>query len=326
VFSLLKASREETKVAAAIRNEAPYEAVSGSRANSVAAVRAVLTLPDHQLDYARAKVALDAIVDPGTDGPDILAELDRLADRARRIAGPGATQADLLNALRILIYRSGPWNGSRPFGYDHENFKDIRVKLLSHYLATRRGNCVSMPILFLILADKLGLDMSLAMAPLHFFLRHRAGDGAVTNMETTSGADRARDIWIRQSRGVSERGVASGFYMRSLSRREGVAAIALTVVEYLMASARYREALAVTDLIIRCNPRDGMAWANQAQACFRILETEFLRPFTSATAVPTPRRPEYLLLLQRNHAAFAAAQRLGFEAVATNHNERTSIC
>lgn len=89
--------------------------------------------------------------------------------------------------------------------------------------------------------------------------------------------------------------------------------MALTVVEDLMARGRFREALAVTDLIIRCNSRDGMAWANQAQACFHILGAEFLSPFGSALTVPMHRRPEYLLLLQRNHAAFATAERLGFE-------------
>lgn len=36
------------------------------------------------------------------------------------------------------------------------------MKLLSRYLDSRRGDCVSMPILFLILADRLGLDVSLS--------------------------------------------------------------------------------------------------------------------------------------------------------------------
>jgi regulator of sirC expression with transglutaminase-like and TPR domain len=282
------------------------------RSVAVDAVEAVLSLPEEELDYAQAKVALDAIIDPAADIGATLDEIARLAQLARAMAGAGATAAEKVQALRALVYRSGPWNDHHPFDYDHGNFKDLRVKLLSNYLASRRGNCVSMPILFLILADKLGLDMSLTMAPVHFFLRWREGSGRVVNLETTSGAGPARDLWICQSRGVTDRGVASGFYLRSLSRREGVAAMALTVVEHLIAERRFREALAVTELILRCSPRNGLAWANQGQACFHIMGTEFLARHGSELLIPVPRRAEYLLLLQRNHHAFAAAKRLGW--------------
>jgi hypothetical protein len=93
------------------------------------------------------------------------------------MAGPGADSARKLDALRALIYKSGPWNGFRPFDYDFDNFKDLRVKLLSRYLETRLGNCVTMPILFLILAEKIGLDLSLAVAPVYLYLRRRDESG-----------------------------------------------------------------------------------------------------------------------------------------------------
>jgi regulator of sirC expression with transglutaminase-like and TPR domain len=204
-------------------------------------------------------LALDKIVDPSLNVAATIAELDRMAKEARRLAGPSPTEGDLLSALRKLIYESGPWNGQRPFDYDHAGLKNLRVKLISHYLETRLGNCVSMPILFLILADKLGLDVALALAPVHLFLRYRDPDGRVTNLEATAGALPARNLWMRQERNVPDRGVKSGFYMRSLSRREGVAAMALTVVEHLMNRRRFEEAIAVCGIILRHNPREGMA-------------------------------------------------------------------
>lgn len=163
----------------------------------VTAVRAVLSVPDDKIDYAQAKLSLDAIIDPTLDSDATMAELDRMTGAARRLAGPSASPAAKLAALRATIYQSGPWNDHRPFDYDHAGFKSMRSKLLHHYLETRLGNCVSMPILFLILADRLGLDMALAMAPTHLFLRHRDEAGGVVNLETTSGAMPARDIWIR---------------------------------------------------------------------------------------------------------------------------------
>jgi regulator of sirC expression with transglutaminase-like and TPR domain len=280
----------------------------------VATVQSVLSLPDDELDYARAKLTFDRIIDASIDIDATMAELDQMAEDARCLAGPSATDAKKLAALRKLIYESGPWNGHRPFHYDHADFKNLRVKLVSHYLDTRLGNCVSMPVLFLILADKLGLHMALAMAPVHLFLRHLEGSGRTTNLETTSGALPARDIWIRETRRVTDLGVASGFYMRSLSRREGVAAMAMTVVEHLRGQRRDREAVPVLETILRHNPRDGMAWANLGDACLKI-GTEFLDRYGSEFLIPVPLRPGYLTLLQRNHAAFHAARALGWEPI-----------
>lgn len=160
----------------------------------IAAIQAVLFAADAEQDYGRAKLSFDKLVDPTIDIEAGVSELDDLVDRARQLAGPSASEGRRLDALRTLIYRPGPWNEGRPFAYDHANFKDIRLKLLPHYLETRLGNCVSMPILFLILGEKLGLDLSLAVAPAHFFLHHRGRGRTVTNLETTSGADPARDF------------------------------------------------------------------------------------------------------------------------------------
>ena len=48
---------------------------------------------------------------------------------------------------------------------------------MSHYLATRKGNCVSMPVLFVILGQKLGLPITLAIAPNHVFAKYKRDNG-----------------------------------------------------------------------------------------------------------------------------------------------------
>jgi hypothetical protein len=191
----------------------------------------------------------------------------------------------------------------------------IAAKLLFHYLRTRLGNCVSMPVLFLILADRLGVDIGLGMAPMHFFLRFRDGNGGEVNLEATSGALPARDAWLREQRGIGEKAVASGLYLRKLGRRESVAAIALTLVEHLMAERRYEEALEAASLIAAHAPLNALAFAHQGQACFHLLRTQFLDPYRSEFLIPLPLRPRYATLLHRNRQAFAAAEALGWEPV-----------
>ena len=121
---------------------------------------------------------------------------------------------------------------------------------------------------FLILANRLGLDIALARATCHLFVRFHGDDRQIINLEATSGALPARDSWLRETRRVSQLGIDTGFYMRSLNRREAIATMAFTVVQHLTAQRRWREAIAVSEIIIRNDPTNGMALAQQGHAYF----------------------------------------------------------
>lgn len=183
----------------------------------VAAVRAILTAPDHSLDQLRAKLALDAIVDPATDAPRIRATLDRLAEAARALAGAEPDDIAVLDAVRRTLYERGPWNEYRPFSYDFTDRLGVRMrgKLLGPYLESRRGQCLSMPALFPLLAERLGLELRLATAPHHAFLRDTPAGRRPLNIEATSGGLPARDDWYRRNYPMSDlalvRGLSVGF-------------------------------------------------------------------------------------------------------------------
>jgi len=288
-------------------------AIDRSECGSAADVRWVLENPS--LDYAQAKIALDRLVSPSIDADATLGELDRLAKAAEMLVGSDAGTDSKLAALRKLIYESGPWNDYRSFDYDHSNVRgaDVRVKLISHYLNTRRGDCVSMPVLVLILAEKLGIDMALVSAPNHIFLRHTDDRGRVINLEATSGANPARDEWLRKTRPMTDRAIASGLYMRTLSRSEGIALMATTVLQALMDGGRYDEAIEVSEVILEHSPHNAIALVNQGSAYFNLLRVRYLDTYRSAFLIPLSLRPDYQWLLQRNHAAFTSAKALGWQ-------------
>ena len=239
-----------------------------------------------------------------------------MAEAARELAGPAPDDAAKLNALRKLIYESGPWNGSRPFAYDHSNVRgqNVRLKLLSHYLETRLGDCVSMPVLFLILADRLDLDVALSLAPNHFFVKHRLDDGRVVNLEPTSGANPARDEWLRRIRPMSDRSIQSGMYLGLLSKREGIASMAMSVVQYLRDGAHLEETAAVCELILANNSRDGLVWVNLALSC-EALGKRLLEQYRAECLIPLNLRAHYWTLVARNNAAVLRARFLGWENI-----------
>jgi hypothetical protein len=137
----------------------PASASAPPGSSPAAVVQGILSVPNDRLDYARAKLTFDRIVDPSVNVDANLAEIDRLARSAIALAGPGASPDRKLAALRTVIYRSGAWNRGRPFSYDHADplGRNVRNKLISTYLRTRRGNCVSMPILVLLAGAEIAL-------------------------------------------------------------------------------------------------------------------------------------------------------------------------
>lgn len=172
-------------------------------------VRAVLAAPDSELSYERAKLTFDALIAPELEVEDnwaaVTAEIDQLASAADRIAA-GGSDVDKLKAARQVIYEAGAWNANRPFVYDHDDpyGQTLRNKLLATYLDTRRGNCVSMPILQLIVAERLGLNVSLSTAPLHVFMRYtNPTNGRSIAIESTSGGHPAREAEYFEQMGVT---------------------------------------------------------------------------------------------------------------------------
>jgi regulator of sirC expression with transglutaminase-like and TPR domain len=231
------------------------------------------------------------------------------------MAGPHPTDAYKLAAVRQAIYAAGAWNYGRAFSYDLEDplGRNLGSRLLSAYVRTRKGNCVSMPILVLIVADRVGLNVHLASAPLHLFVRYTDAAGVDHNLEATSGGHEARTDWYRANLPMTDRSIQSGAYMRTLSKRETVAEMATTVVDFLLAKRRHQEAADVADAILEANPRDAYALVKKGSAIARLMQAEFKDRYASPAAVPAALRARYTALAKANVQAFRDAEALGWQ-------------
>lgn len=267
-----------------------------------------------QSDLTTTKLALDKLVDPSIDEAAVRREIDGLAAQARTIAGPNATDEQKLNAVRRVIYKAGPWNDNRPFTYDHDDPLGLNVqnKLLSTYLQTRRGNCVSMPTLFLILADRLGLNVSFGTAPLHVFIRYTDPQGRAFNIETTSGANLTRLEWYRQNLPMTDRAIESGLYMRTLTRSEVLAQMATTVMDARIGEGKLQDAIDIGTAILEQFPRDGYTLVKRGHAYGELLRIECIERFPSRNAMPPEIQTRCDTLAKRNDEDFGKAEAMGW--------------
>jgi hypothetical protein len=209
-----------------------------------------------------------------------LQKLDAMASAVRLSPEYGSTGDAKVRALRRYLYEPSAANDHQPFQYDLADplGHDIRNKLLSNYLNTRKGNCVTMPLLFVILGQHLGIDVTAATAPKHLLVKFNSEEyGRWINLEATSGANPARDVWIRQQ-------------FPSITD----------------------EAIVVSSLVLEHYPKDVSAMTLSGAAYLRLLHKHFLDKYAASDQIPIVERGYFHYLAQNNAGWFNKAEALGW--------------
>lgn len=281
----------------------------------MAALSAILEQPERQIDFAKTKLLLDKFIDPQIDAHAALGEIDGMVRTIRTMAGPDAPPIARLAAVRRFIYVDGDWNGHRPFAYDlRDPFgRILEDKLLTTYLKTRRGNCVSMPIPFISLADRLGVHVTLSTAPAHLFAKYiDDAIGKAYNLETTSGGYPARDEWYEETTPMSGEAIANGVYLKTLSRKETVAVMAETLVEHYMAARSYRTVIGLSEVILKFYPQFAPALIDRGVAYVGLINIEFARKYPRPMDIPLGLQPTYRTYVSMADTSFDKAEALGW--------------
>lgn len=120
-----------------------------------------------------------------------------------------------------------------PFSYDFNDVfghKDWTGMFVSKLLQTRKGNCHSLPYLYKILAEELGVDANLALAPNHVYIKHRSLKDGWYNTELTSGMFPI-DAWLMASGFVHIDAITNGVYMKALNNKESIALVLIDLAQ-----------------------------------------------------------------------------------------------
>jgi hypothetical protein len=112
-----------------------------------------------------------------------------------------------------------------PFTYDLEDNwgkKDYSKMFVSKLLRTNSGQCHSLPLLYLIVAEELGIEAFLTLAPNHSYIKFKDAKGKLYNYETTNG-HLVSDIFVMSSGYIKAEALNSGIYMDTLSKKQAIA-------------------------------------------------------------------------------------------------------
>lgn len=277
-------------------------------------VERLLSVPEQKIDLAYSKLTIDSLVDPEISIATNMTRLDVMIDAINGMAGANASSDQKLAAIRTYIYQPGPWNDDKPFKYDLDDplGRHIPSKLLGNYMDSKLGNCVSMPFLFIALADRMGLKVTASTAPEHVFVKYTSPAGNIINLETTSGAHPSRNEWIRKNMPMTDLAVQNGVYLKTLSKKETVVVMAVVLLEDAMKDERYGTVLNLTDILLRYYPNYAPLHVHRGSAAYKILEKQFYSQYPTPKDIPYEKRGFYQHMSGLNRSAFQTAEQLGW--------------
>lgn len=166
-----------------------------------------------------------------------------------------------------------------PYSYDFHDFfgrTDWSNMFVTKLLATRKGNCHSLPYLYKMVADELGASCWLGLAPNHIYIKNRCRKMGWYNTELTSGTFPI-DAWITASGYIPLQAIQNGIYMDTLSNQQALALCVLDLAKgYEFQTRSYYDGfiLKCCDLVLQYHPVNVQAMLLKAETLKRIYEQQ----------------------------------------------------
>lgn len=135
-----------------------------------------------------------------------------------------------------------------PIKYDYEDYKS-EINFDSHFvmklMQTGKGQCVSMPMYYLLLAEEIGADAYLAYSPKHTFIKIQDENGVWYNLELTCKGILSDAHYMNNSY-IKAEAIRNRIYLEPMDRKNVVASLLLEL------AGGYYKKYGLDDFYLKC--------------------------------------------------------------------------
>jgi len=227
---------------------------------------AALVHSDEGFPLLEAAASLAQDEHPGLDVQQVLDDVDQLQARLRRRLAPDASALQRLHLLNRFFYADLGFGGNVNHYYDPEN------SYLSTVLQTRRGIPITLAVLWLELAQSVGLQVHGVAFPGHFLVKVLLPDGQAF-LDPFTGHSLSREALDERLAPFQHRAqlqpqedVPLGLYLQAAAPRDIVARMLRNLKEVHQAQQDWERLLAVQERLVLLLPQAWTEWRDRGLA------------------------------------------------------------
>ncbi len=290
---------------------------------SEAQLQALANLPEEQIDIGRVALILASEAYPGLDIPRYSAQLDAMVADIRRLTGSSHDPDYRIRAMNTYLYLDTGFH----YDQDDQNAKQPKNRFLNGILETKAGSCVTLPLLYQALAQRLGYPVYPVAAPQHLFLRYVDRRQKMQNIEATSGGGFSTDDEYAEVLEISAQGIKSGTYLKTMTYRQLLGDLIAGNGYHWTTQRDYHRAVRYFQLALQLNPTNAETYAMLGQA-YRDLAREAEQTRNTLAYLGNQSNAPFLRQVfswqaedyqQAGDAAFQQAKALGIAPPATDN-------
>lgn len=233
-------------------------------------IEQLAALPENKIDIGIAALTLAREIYPDLDVRSYSAKIDRMVEKVRSFTRGSTDPEYRVRALNTYLYKE---EGIQYDRFD-TNAELLQNRYLNGILDTKTGSCVTMPLLYLAVAQRLGYPVYPVAAPQHLFLRYVDPRLKMQNIEATSGGGYSPDDEYKEVLHVSDRGFKSGAYLRTMSYREFLGELIGENGIYWGRQGDIERAIRYLNVAVKLNPKSADAYDAMARA-YMIMSKRF---------------------------------------------------
>jgi regulator of sirC expression with transglutaminase-like and TPR domain len=231
-----------------------------------------LSLPEAKIDIAKACLILSKDIYPNYDVDQGLNLISMMTARAQETLNntPGNKNDPevRIGTLNTFLFRPGPWNQTsegKNITYEYDLDATERDKPETHCLAyalmTLRGTCSSLPMVWYVIADKLGWPVKPVRMPAHIFLRYSGTKRG--NIDPSAYGGYVPDSQYISDFCVKKKAVENGTYMKSMTKKEFISTLLVNNCYFWTVSKKDTTmAIKCLELALKTDPTNAPAFIN----------------------------------------------------------------
>jgi regulator of sirC expression with transglutaminase-like and TPR domain len=207
-------------------------------------------IEDEQIDLVRAALLIARTEYPALDIEAYAARVDQLAYRAAERT-PGLDAGSAIATLNHVLFGEIGLRGNR------DDYYDPRNSFLNDVLDRGLGIPITLSLVYMEVARRIGFPLAGIGLPGHFLLKHYAGDGQETLIDCFNHGEivSPQECQTRLDEIYSGEMEMRPEFLHPISRRQILARMLNNLKAVYLSTRNFRKALPISDLILLLQPQ-----------------------------------------------------------------------